>query len=64
MPGVKGKSGGARDGAGKKLKTFTLKLGDVFYLSDGCPGEIATVTEITRTKLTLTAGGRIITLVR
>jgi hypothetical protein len=63
MPGVKGKSGGAREGAGKKLKTFTLKLGDVFYLSDG-PGEIATVTEITRTKLTLTAGGRIITLVR
>lgn len=49
------KRGGARQGTGPKPKSFTLKLGDVFFKGQRdaqgngiIPSEIWTVTEITR----------------
>lgn len=54
--------GGARQGTGPKPKSFALKLGDVFFKSQKdaqgygvIPSEVWTVTEITRTHVTLSS---------
>lgn len=50
MPGVKGKSGGVRTGAGALPKSITLKIGDgiLFRYGHNTPMEIGEVIEIKR----------------
>lgn len=59
-PGKPGRSGGAREGAGRKPRTFRLKLGDRLFTTQ-VVGGIATdlgrqveVTETSRSRLILT----------
>jgi hypothetical protein len=59
MPGVKGRSGGPREGAGRKIETFTLRRGKQYAIStktaDGyfLPMQLATVVELDRKVLVL-----------
>ena len=57
MPGAKG-SGGRREGAGRKPRSFTLKAGDRLALTQRTPegplpGAMIEVTEITRSSVKL-----------
>ena len=58
MPGAKG-SGGRREGAGRKPRSFTLKAGDRLALTQRTPegplsaGAMIEVTEITRSYVKL-----------
>jgi len=56
--GKKGKSGGKREGAGRKPRSFRVKLGDKLYMNSvkdgrGTLGNLVVVAAITRQMLTL-----------
>jgi hypothetical protein len=59
MSGIKGKSGGARPGAGRPVATRTLRTGQELLLHEVTPdglhmlSEMLTVTEMTHTQITL-----------
>jgi len=58
MTGKKGCSGGKREGAGRKPRTFRVKLGDRLYMNSlfqgrGTLGSLVEVAAVTRTMLTL-----------
>jgi len=58
MPGVKGKSGGPREGAGRPPQNFRLTLAGRYLLKeqtpDGVlPARMAEVVEVSRSALTL-----------
>ena len=59
MTGKPGRSGGPRQGAGRKPYSFRLKLGDKLFMNaivgeHGTLGNLVEVSEITRTCLVLT----------
>lgn len=65
MPGVKGKSGGQRDGAGRPVQKITIRVGQEWYYSDGGPGVLAIVTNIKRNRITITlSDGRGIEMIK
>jgi hypothetical protein len=59
MPGMKGRSGGSREGAGRPIETFTLRRGKQYAIStktgDGyfLPMQLATIVELDRKVLVL-----------
>ena len=53
MPGVKGRSGGARPHSGPKPKSRRVRLGQEFVgMTAGEPIQVWTVTEISRDRIT------------
>lgn len=71
MPGVKGRSGGSRPGAGRPIETFALKRGRQYGLSirteDGhfLPMQLLEVVEVDRKAITFKAdNGDLMTLFR
>lgn len=66
MSGAKDRSGGKRDGAGRKPASFTVRLGDKIALVDGEYSgiELGTIITIERTKFVIRLKDRDITIVR